>query len=254
LVDLAVRAEAAGWDGIFLWDHVLAGDMAIADTWTTLAAIAASTTSIRLGPMVTPLPRRRPWIVARQAATVSTLSKGRVVLGLGLGVDETGDLSRFGDEAPMSVRREMLEEGIGIVRSMWNGLEVEHDGQHYRAHVPAAPANPYPLRIWMGSSTARPGVLARAAKCDGIFHNPEHDLTPDGVRKLIDDLADTGMTPGSNFDVAVRGNASSAWPAQHDVDLGAFAEAGATWWLESLIHFDPLAMSQEVVDAGPPRR
>lgn len=97
LVDLAVRAEAAGWDGVFLWDHVLTDFPPIADTWTTLAAIAGATQRILLGPMVTPLPRRRPWVVARQASTVNRLSAGRLVFGAGLGVDETGDLSRRGE-------------------------------------------------------------------------------------------------------------------------------------------------------------
>src|SRR4051794_4281352 len=91
LVDLAVRAEAAGWDGVFLWDHVLPARPPIADTWTVLGAIAQATERVLIGPMVTPLPRRRPWVVARQASTVSRLSRGRLVFGAGLGSDESGD-------------------------------------------------------------------------------------------------------------------------------------------------------------------
>jgi alkanesulfonate monooxygenase SsuD/methylene tetrahydromethanopterin reductase-like flavin-dependent oxidoreductase (luciferase family) len=103
LVDLAVRAEAAGWDGVFLWDHVLTTFAPIADTWTTLGAIATATQTILLGPMITPLPRRRPWVVARQASTVSRLSEGRLVLGVGLGADATGDFARFGDAAELQM-------------------------------------------------------------------------------------------------------------------------------------------------------
>jgi hypothetical protein len=137
LVDLAARAERAGWDGVFLWDHVLADGMPIADTWTTLAAMAVSTARIVIGPMVTPVPRRRPWVVARQAATVSALARGRLVLGLGLGVDETGDLSRFGENVELPVLRERLIEGIQIIRAMWAGDALEHNSFANAASTPA---------------------------------------------------------------------------------------------------------------------
>ena len=80
VADLAARSESAGWDGWFLWDHFVyrKGDEPAADPWLTLAAVAVGTSRIRLGPLVTPLPRRRPWNVARQAATLDHLSGGRV--------------------------------------------------------------------------------------------------------------------------------------------------------------------------------
>jgi alkanesulfonate monooxygenase SsuD/methylene tetrahydromethanopterin reductase-like flavin-dependent oxidoreductase (luciferase family) len=121
LVDLAVRAEAAGWDGVFLWDHVVTEAMPIADPWTTLGAIAQATRRLLLGPMVTPLARRRPWIVARHASTVSRLSGGRLILGAGLGSDESGDFSRFGESAGLRARSAMLSEGLDVVRAMWSG-------------------------------------------------------------------------------------------------------------------------------------
>lgn len=96
IVDLAVRAEMAGWDGIFLWDHVVSDMPPVADPWTTVAAMAVATERTLIGTTVAPLPRRRPWVVARHASTVSRLSGGRLVLGVGLGSDETGDFSRFG--------------------------------------------------------------------------------------------------------------------------------------------------------------
>jgi alkanesulfonate monooxygenase SsuD/methylene tetrahydromethanopterin reductase-like flavin-dependent oxidoreductase (luciferase family) len=255
LVDLAVRAEAAGWDGVFLWDHVLTAFPPIADTWTTLGAIASATQTIRLGPMVTPLPRRRPWVLARQASTVSRLSGGRLVLGAGLGADETGDFARFGETAAMTERREMLEEGIDIVRAMWSGSAYRHHGPHYNVEIEAADPEPHRLPIWMAGSTASRGVLARAATCDGIYFNPEdHEATPEEVATVIAGLRAAGLPADKDFDVAVRGNASSAWPDPEPkkVDLAGLADAGATWWMEALIYFDPLDMSLEVVDAGPP--
>lgn len=253
LVDLAVRAEAAGWDGVFLWDHVLTDHPPIVDTWTALAAMAQATSTIRLGPMVTPLPRRRPWVVARQAATLARLSAGRLVLGVGLGVDETGDFSRFGEAMAMSDRKRLLAEGLDVIRSMWSGDAYAHHGSHA---VEIGPAEPEPYRppIWMASSTGAPGVIERAATCDGIYHNPpDHEATPEEVADLVLGLRHAGVDQDRPFDVVIRGNASQAWPEPTSVDLAGLAQAGATWWMEGLIYFDPLEMSLEVVDASPPR-
>ncbi|WP_246411226.1 LLM class flavin-dependent oxidoreductase [Amycolatopsis dendrobii] len=121
LVDLAVRAEAAGWDGVFLWDHVVPAMPPIADTWTVLAAIAQATGKVLLGPMVTPPSRRRPWLLARQAATLARLSRGRLLLGTGIGSDETGDFSRFGDPSSPAELSPRTDEAMEIVRAMWAG-------------------------------------------------------------------------------------------------------------------------------------
>jgi alkanesulfonate monooxygenase SsuD/methylene tetrahydromethanopterin reductase-like flavin-dependent oxidoreductase (luciferase family) len=138
LVDLAIRAETAGWDGIFLWDHVSSDFPPVVDCWTSLAAMATSTRSIKIGPTVTPLPRRRPWIVARQASTVSRLSHGRLIMGVGLGSDESGDFSRFGEEGSRPIRSRMLDEGLAIMRSMWAGDAATHGEGEYEVDLPAA--------------------------------------------------------------------------------------------------------------------
>ncbi len=252
VVDLAVRAEAAGWDGVFLWDHVVADAPPITDPWTTLAAVAVATERILLGPTVTPLPRRRPWVVARHASTVSRLSGGRLVLGVGLGSDESGDLSRFGEPTDLRTRAAMVDEGIDIMRAVWGGTPYRHAGAHYEVHLDAGRPEPHPIPVWIACSTPHRGVLARAAENDGIFAISDHTLRPDEVAAIAD--ATPAGTPGRPFDVVVSGNASHAWerPNPDGVDLDALAGAGATWWLESLVHFDPLGLSLEVVDAGPP--
>ena len=230
-----MRAEAAGWDGVFLWDHVVAGDLPIVDPWTALGAIAAATRRITIGPTVTPLPRRRPWVVARQASTVSRLSGGRLVVGVGLGSDETGDFSRYGEEPDVRIRAQQLDDGIDTLRCTWA----------------AGAPEPHAIPIWTASGPApTPGVLRRAARCDGIFPIARQTLRPEEVAAVVAAVGPVDRP----FAVAVAGNASPAWetPNPDGANLSALADAGATWWLESLMHFDPLAQSLEVVDAGPP--
>ncbi|ALG09591.1 LLM class flavin-dependent oxidoreductase [Kibdelosporangium phytohabitans] len=254
LVELAVRAEAAGWDGVFLWDHVVGAVPPIADAWTSLAAMAQATGNLLLGPTVTPLPRRRPWTVARQASTISRLSGGRLVVGTGLGSDESGDFSGFGEATDLAARSSMFAEGLEVMRAMWAGTAVAHHGSHYQVSLPATEPEPHRIPVWVASSTNHPRVLARAVGCDGIFPNPEdHELTPREVADLREALGDAGLPADRPFDIAVRGNVSPAWQEDMTADLKGLAAAGMTWWLESLIHFDPLDLSMAIVDAGPPR-
>jgi alkanesulfonate monooxygenase SsuD/methylene tetrahydromethanopterin reductase-like flavin-dependent oxidoreductase (luciferase family) len=254
LIELAVRAEAAGWDGVFLWDHAVSDHPPITDPWTTLAAMAQATERILLGPMVTPLARRRPWVVARHASAVSQISRGRLILGTGLGSDESGDFSRFGDPTAPSVRAAMLDEGLDIVRAVWTGAAYLHHGKYYQVRLPAGTPEPYPIPVWMASSTGHPRVLRRAARCDGIFPNPDDHLpTPEEIAETLAGMQLAGLPDGRSLEVAVRGNASAGWDEPNNVDLTGLAEAGVTWWMESLIHFDPLELTMHVVDTGPPR-
>src|SRR5215470_285056 len=103
VAELAHEAEDVGWDGFFLWDHLtyhqdgLSRSVEIADPWILLAAIALRTTRIKLGPMITPLPRRRPWKLARETVTLDHLSAGRLILGIGLGTNFYGEYAGFGE-------------------------------------------------------------------------------------------------------------------------------------------------------------
>jgi len=254
LVDLAVRAEAAGWDGVFLWDHVVAGEgMPIADPWICLGAMAQATRRLRLGTMVTPLPRRRPWLVARQAAAISRLSGGRFILGAGLGSDEFGDFSRFGEPTELSVRSAMFDEALGVVQAMWSGQPYLHHGQYYQVRLDEGTPEPFPIPIWVASSAGGARAIRRAAALQGFFPNPaDREVSADELTRLLAAVHQGGLPPGKPFDVAIRGNASPAWPEPQHSDLAGLAKAGMTWWMESLIHFDPLELSLAVVDAGPP--
>jgi len=254
LVDLAERAEAAGWDGVFLWDHLVHDDLPVVDSWTTLAAMAQASTSIRIGPMVTPLARRRPWVVARQAATLSRLSGGRLILGTGLGSDESGDFSRFGEPTDIGTRASRYDEGLEILDAVWSARPYRHSGEHYQVSLPAGTPISDPIPVWVACSTAHQNVIRRAARQDGIFPNADgRTPSPEEIAELISTLHRAGLSPERLFDVAVAGNASPAWDEPPKVDVVALAEAGMTWWMESLIHFDPLELSLKIVDAGPPR-
>lgn len=126
IVDLGQEAEAAGWDGVFVWDGIDHND-----PWITLAAIAARTERVRLGTMLTPLTRRRPWKVAQETATLDHLSNGRVVLPVGLGAPDTG-FAKYGEETDRKLRAQRLDEGLDILDGLWSGQPFSYHGEHYQ--------------------------------------------------------------------------------------------------------------------------
>lgn len=247
LVELARRAEAAGWDGVFLWEHVLAdGAIAVSDPWVALGAMACATSRVLLGTMVSPLPRRRPWVLARQAGTLSRLSGGRCVLGVGLGADEYGDFARFGEPTAVATRAAMTDQALDVVDAVLAGRPYVADGPHYRVDLPAGVAEPHRIPIWVAGTLPEFRSAHRAARYDGaVLLGPAGSTTPEHVtraRKLV----------GANgSEIVLAGNASPAWDHPAGVDLNGLADAGMTWWLESLIHYDPLGLTMDVVDAGP---
>jgi len=192
--------------------------------------------------------------VARHASTLSRLSGGRLILGTGLGSDEFGDLSRFGEPTGLPTLSAMYDEGLEVARKVWSGRAFRHDGQHYHVTLGEGVPDPHPIPVWVASLTSHPRVIRRAAACDGIFPIRENRiLAPGDVAGLLTALHRAGLPEGRAFDVAVAGNASPAWQEPVTADLAGLAQAGMTWWMESLIHSDPLELSLEIVDAGPPR-
>ncbi|SEG92591.1 Luciferase-like monooxygenase [Saccharopolyspora kobensis] len=224
LAELSARAEAAGFDGVFLWDHVVRPrqpGLGVCDPWIALAAIAARTERIRIGTRITPLSRRRPHDVARQAAAVDQLSAGRLVLGVGLGADNGGELSRLGEADDPRTRAEMLDEGLDVICALWSGEPVTHRGRHFRVDglrfLPRPVQRPR-IPIWVAAQSVKRAPLHRAARFDGLC--PE--TTPDGLRAMLDVVArHRGGLDG--YEVAVGG--------PPDDDPGPFRAAGASWWL-----------------------
>ena len=202
--DLAAEAEAAGWDGFFLWDHVAYAEPVreIADPWVTLTAIAMVTQRLTIGPLVTPLPRRRPHQLARETVTLDRLSHGRLVLGVGIGSERTGefDPERFGEEGDMRARGAQLDAGLDALQGYWDG------GFEPR------PVDRIP--IWVAARYPNRKPLRRAARHDGLF--PIDLPGPDALREVVAELP-----PG--LDVIVTNPPGT--------DPAPWADAGATWCL-----------------------
>ena len=239
--DLGAAAEAAGWDGFFVWDHLLYGDRvtAIADVWTCCAAVAMRTEKLLFGPMVTPLARRRPQVLAQQAAGLAVLSGGRFVLGVGLGDDWVGEFSAFGDEADPRQRGRMLDEGLEVLRALLRGERVDHVGDHYAARdVRFSPAPAVP--VWVGGRFGNRAPLRRAARHDGYF---VIDLSrPEDLDEVTAGLAENHV--GQGFDVVVD--------LRPEQEPGPWLERGASWVLTRVGPFDlDLDQVRRLVDAGP---
>jgi alkanesulfonate monooxygenase SsuD/methylene tetrahydromethanopterin reductase-like flavin-dependent oxidoreductase (luciferase family) len=237
LADLARGAEDRGWDGVFLWDHILRPapePPELADATVCLAAMAVATGRLRLGPMVTPLVRRRPQKVAREIATLDRLAAGRITLGLGLGVDSGGELTRFGEITDARARGDLLDEGTALVAALLTGEPVSHRGRHFVADdvrfLPAPVQHPR-VPIWLASRQGAVRPTRRAARYDGLFAI-EIDL--DGLAGVVEVIrAERGNLDG--FDLAVIVDA--------DTDLDAWKAGGATW---AMWAFEPGATVDDV--------
>ena len=225
VVRMAQTAEKAGWDLLFLWDHLaFVWGPPAADPWVTLAAVATSTERILIGPGVTPVPRRRPHVLAHQIATLDALSGGRVVFGAGLGGGH-GEFRRFGESEDARDRAALLDEGLAVIRALLDGDEVTHHGDHFTVDaVTLKPAPGRRLPIWVGGFGRR--SRERAERYDGWFADT---ATKDGMKLGAGEFA--ALLEGHSFgDVAVLGYSEPGDSALRD----AFADAGATWWIEQV--------------------
>jgi alkanesulfonate monooxygenase SsuD/methylene tetrahydromethanopterin reductase-like flavin-dependent oxidoreductase (luciferase family) len=232
-LEQAVLAEQAGWDGVFVWEAAYG-----VDAWSVLAAVAARTARVRLGTMLTPLPWRRPWKVASQAATLDQLSGGRAILAVGVGAVDT-ELPDTGEVTELRARAEMMDEGIDLIRTLWDGGGQYH-GRHYRYDsgrldlaVAARPAQER-IPLWVVGVWPRPKSLRRVLRCDGII--PQYQLDgreagPDDARAVRAWLAQHGARPG--LDLVAEGETPAADPAAAAAQVAPWAEAGCTWWLET---------------------
>ncbi|MBA2635023.1 MAG: LLM class flavin-dependent oxidoreductase [Chloroflexi bacterium] len=255
LASLAAEAESAGWDGFFLWDHIL-GDPQwrepMVDPWIALAAVACATREIRLGALVTAVPRRRPWHLARETTTLDHLSDGRLIVGVGLGFPADAEFEQFGEEGDVRRRAHRLDEGLAVMAGLWSGEPFAFDGDEYQMRetvfLPTPLQRPRPP-VWVACRWPNRAPLRRAARWDGIF--PEHAggtrLSPPELTELLRYVRQH-RERADQFDAIVAGRSGEL----ADTELAAYAAAGATWWLESIAPDDPLTAVRERISAGPP--
>jgi alkanesulfonate monooxygenase SsuD/methylene tetrahydromethanopterin reductase-like flavin-dependent oxidoreductase (luciferase family) len=230
LAGLAAAAEERGWDGFFVWDHIVyrAPVRAVADPWVALAAVACATSRLRIGPMITPLSRRRVHKLARETVTLDLLSSGRLILGVGLGSARNGELEPFGEVADPRERARRLDQGLDDLTRYWGG-EFE-----------PVPVQRPRIPVWVAAEWPYRRPVRRALRWDGLF--PTHLPGPEALAELTSEVR-AARPAGDPFDVIVD------IPPGENPD--PWARAGATWTVTDFGTHPTQAEVREVIDAGP---
>ena len=261
IMELARLVEAHGWDGFFLWDHMLwtwPENMPLYDPYVLLAAMGAVTERITIAPMITPVPRRRPWKLAREIVTLDHLTRGRLMLGVGIGGDWFGDYSSFGEDPADKTHGEMLDEGLEVLSGLLSGEPFSYEGKHYQVKevqfIPRPVQRPR-IPVIVAGLWPNKKPFRRAARWDGIAPlAPGEDvqLTPQEIRDLLSYIGEHRTTQGP-FEVVFGGRTPGENPDSELAMVASYAEAGVTWWVENFDWNNPLPQVQERIAQGPPR-
>ena len=240
VADLAREVEEAGWDGAFYWDGIAIGEMETYDPWVVMAAMAMSTERVRIGAVLTPPARRRPWKLARETMTLDHLSGGRLVLPVGLGATDDGGFSKVGEPTDRKTRAGRLDEALEILTGLWSGEPFSYEGAHYRLEemvfrpptvqrprVPIWVVGAWPSERSMGRALRYDGVLA--ASVGGDAGSP--GVTPQTIRQIREYVRENGR--GDGYDIVWEGQTPGGDPEKAASIVRPYAEAGATWWIES---------------------
>lgn len=244
--ELSQEAEAAGWDGVFIADAINiempnSPPFPWFDPWIVLAAMAMRTERIRIGTMITPVPRRRPWKLVRETVTLDHLSKGRLIFGAGLGAaEDDGGFFKVGEAMDLKVRAERLDEGLAILAGLWSGKPFSFSGAHYdmkeMTMLPAPVQSPR-IPVWVPGVWTKEKSMRRALRWDGIIpqkYKSMERMTPEEVLELKK-FVDHHRSSSAPFDIVVGGTTPGGNRKRAATTVSAFEEAGATWWLESLM-------------------
>lgn len=253
LAELAHEAEEAGWDGFFIWDHLQVIEPAV-DPWIALAAMALSTRRIRLGPLVTPVPRRHIAKLAREVTSLDRLSNGRLIVGVGAGFPQLPDYAAFGDHGGARARAAKLDEGLDLLAALWSGEPVSHRGEHFRVECPpfAPPVQRPRPPIWVAAAWPANRPLARAARWDGVvpLGGLGLEVAPSELPAIVATVRDQ-RTSDAPFDVTQFGVTRDPGDTR---TVAAAAEAGATWWIDYVYAGGgSLAATRQRLRQGPPR-
>jgi alkanesulfonate monooxygenase SsuD/methylene tetrahydromethanopterin reductase-like flavin-dependent oxidoreductase (luciferase family) len=254
---LALEAEAAGWDGFFIWDTLL-GAFAIIDPWIALTAIALHTSHIKIGLLALPLPRHRPWLVAGQLANLDQLSAGRVICTVGLGYSES-IFTSFGEEGLAQVRAKKLDEGLQILTGLWENEPFSFEGKYYTVKdvtLHSKPVQSPRIPLWVVGGWPRRASLRRAASFDGVclqgidIETGEVVYTLEEFRECVAYVR-AHRTSDAPFEIVMSGETPLDREQGREM-VRPFQEAGATWWIEGgyALSFDAF---RERIRSGPPR-
>ena len=255
IVDIAVEIEQAGWDGVFVAELVYG-----TDAWVALGAMAARTSRVMLGTLLTPPSRRRPWKLASETATLDRLSKGRAVLSVGLGAIDTG-FGAVGEATDRKVRAQLMDEGLEVMERLWAGKPFKYDGEHYHidwnnawSYTPYEEAR---VPVWVVALWGSPKTVDRAMRWDGILPAKKGvdgsfgAVTPEDVREIAEYAAKNRAREGP-FDIVIEG-VTPGGPGKAEEKVAPFAEAGATWWVESIWDTPGIKTVMKRIRQGPPK-
>ena len=269
VADLAAEAEEAGWDAAFYWDGIHIKDAGpMYDPWVTMAAMALRTERVRLGAIISPLSRRRPWKVARETVSLDHISNGRLIVPVGLGALDDGGFGKVGEPTDRKTRAELLDESLAILTGLWSGKPFQYDGKHY--HLDTMTFLPRPVQspripIWVVAAFPSERSMARALRYDGLLPNVRdadgkpRDPTPDDIREIAAYVAERRAQSdqpehSTPFDIIMEGETPGDDPAQAAGIVRPFAEAGATWWNESRWSaMSDVELVRARIRQGPPR-
>lgn len=259
--DLAAQAEQSGWDGFFVWEPVWG-----VDAWVSLTAAAMRTERIRLGTMITPLSRMRPWKLASETSTLDNLSNGRLILSVGLGAVDTG-FESFGEQTDRKIRAELLDEGLDILTGLWRGQPFNYQGRHYTVteldfYPPPPPVQQPRIPIWVVGLWGSQKSMQRTLRYDGLLpafkdeYGAWRQPTPQDVRQ-VKKYVHLHRGDSASFDIVIEGVTPGDEPQRASRQVQPWFEAGATWWIEALWEIPRDAAGLEQVRTrilqGPPR-
>lgn len=236
VAELGKEAEEAGWDGVFVWDGIDGND-----PWVTLAAVATVTSKVKLGTIVTPLSRRRPWKLAQETATLDRLSNGRLILSVGLGAIETG-FAKYGEETDRKKRAALLDEGLEVLAGLWSGKPFTHEGQYYTIdnvdYYPRPVQQPR-IPVWVVGAWPKPKSMERTLRWDGILpivmHVDGSMAVPNSDElRAMKAYIDEHREGEGTFDIVTEGETPGDRPDEAAAIIRPLAEAGLTWWLENV--------------------
>ena len=237
VAELAREVEEAGWDGAFYWDGIDVGEgWEIYDPWVVMAAMAMRTERVRIGAMLTPPARRRPWKLARETVALDHLSGGRLVLPVGLGAVDDGGFSKVGEPTDRKVRARLLDESLEILTGLWSGKPFAYGGEHYRLEemtfLPPPVQKPR-IPIWVVGAWPSKKSMNRALRYEGLLaYTTRGEVTPEDIRAMKEYVEENRET-GGVFDIVWEGQTPGDDPERAEWVVRPFVEAGITWWMES---------------------